>query len=73
MAAKQKILPERRLAIASRTFSLKNTVHKKVKFGHFVQLVCGANRSVDCNVLMLQITQKGEIWWQILKYHFSVF
>ena len=61
MAAKQKILPERRLAIASRTFSLKNTVHKKVKFGHFVQRVCGANRSVDCNVLMLQITQLRRI------------
>ena len=33
------MLPEQRLDISSGTFFLKNIVHLKVKFGHFVQLV----------------------------------
>ena len=53
------ILPEQRLAISSRTFFLKNIVHKKVKFGHFVQLIAPTDRWI-ATYLCFKLLNSGE-------------
>ena len=53
------IVPERRLAISSRTFFLKNIVHKKVKFGHFVQLIAPTDRWI-ATYLCLKLLNSGD-------------
>ena len=49
------MLPEQRSAISSGTFFLKNIVHLKVTFGHFVQLVAPTDQWLGH--FMFQITQ----------------
>ena len=72
------MLPEQRLAISSGTFFLKNIVHLKVKFGHFVQLVAPTDQwlakfYVSNYSTPVNFKKKAEIWRQILRYTFSVF
>ena len=69
------MLPEQRLAISSGTFFLKNIVHLKVKFGHFVQLVAPIDQwlakfYVSNYSTPVNFKKKAEIWRQILRYRF---
>ena len=73
------MLPEQSLAISSGTFFLKNIVHLKVKFGHFVQLVAPidewlATFYVSNYSTPVNFKKKAEICRQILRYRcFCVF
>ena len=69
------MLPDQRLAISSGTFCLKNIVHLKVKFGHFVQLVAPTDQwlatfYVSNYLTPVNFKKKAEIWRQILRYRF---
>ena len=54
------MLPEQRLAISSGTFFLKNIVHLKVKFGHFVQLVAPNDQWLATFYVTFKLLNAGE-------------